>query len=198
MRAFRSDDLPRPDLDPAVVAELNQLATFDLEIGAGVGLHAIRYALANPDRRLIAVERTEVKYAGLARRHRQHDSPPNLTPLRVDAVPFVTHFVRPGQLARVFLLYPNPYPKPKHANQRWYNSPFLTELVRKMAPGAELTLATNLEWYAAGARLGLSRDFGLTLRRERRLTAADAPRTHFEKKYLARGEACFDLVFGRD
>lgn len=197
MRAFKPEYVPRFALDTDLRERLARISEFDLEIGAGVGLHAIRYALANPDRTLVAIERTEVKFAGLARRHLGHGSPANLLPLRADAVQFVTHFVAPGRLARVFLLYPNPYPKPKHANLRWYNSPFMSELAQKMARGAELTLSTNLEWYAEGARLGLPAHFDFRLIRERTLDARDPPRTHFEKKYLARGQTCFDLVFAR-
>ena len=191
MREFRTDAIPRPPLEAPPWSD-----GYDLEIGAGAGLHAIRYARANPERRLLAIERTEIKFRGLERR-RAHHGFDNLRCLRADAVAFVVHFVPPASLRRVFLLYPNPYPKQKHANLRWYNSPFMTHLGAKMEPGAELHLATNLEWYADEARRRIPADFAFEVQSERRLGPADEARTHFEKKYLARGETCFDLVFRR-
>lgn len=198
MRPFNPDHIPRPALDPSALAWLNERDAFDLEIGAGAGLHAVQTALANPTRPLVAIERTEVKFNGLARRYAQHGAPENLCPLRGDAVAFVTHFVRPAQLARVYLLYPNPYPKSRQSNLRWYNSPFMAHLREKMATDAHLRLATNLKWYADQARELLPAHFGFRLESERTLGSGDPPRTHFEKKYLARGETCFDLVFARD
>ena len=66
-----------------------------------------------------------------------------------------------------------------------------------MAPGAELHLATNLEWYAREAAAAIPRDFAFDLMAATEVAATARPRTHFEKKYLARGETCFDLVFRR-
>lgn len=182
-----------PELSRDIIALFDR-AALDLEIGAGQGLHAIRYAQAHPERTLLAVERTRDKFSRLAQRKAAHDLP-GLHVLNADAVSVVTHFVRPATLERVFLLYPNPYPKARQANQRWYNSPFLNELRRKMRPGARLQLATNLEWYAREAEHALVAEWGFELTQTRELGTADRPRTHFEKKYLARGERCFDLLF---
>jgi tRNA (guanine-N7-)-methyltransferase len=148
MREFHPADIPRPPLTFTVAHDL----PLDLEIGAGQGLHAIRYAQANPGRRLIAVEQTHTRFAALAKRRLNHPELTNLTVLHADAVAFVTHFIPPATLERVFLLYPNPYAKAKVANLRWYNRPFLAQLIKCMKPGAQLTMATNLEWYAQAAR----------------------------------------------
>jgi tRNA G46 methylase TrmB len=65
----------------------------------------------------------------------------------------------------------------------------------KMRDSAVLNLATNLKWYAEEAVEYLTQDGGFILTGNRVLTAKDEPRTHFERKYLARGESCFDLNF---
>ena len=193
MRAFKPEHVPLPDL-PADLRAVFAAPALDFEIGAGQGLHAIRYAQAHPDRTLVAVERTRDKFARLAQR-KAHHALEGLHVVHADAVSIVTHFVRPATLDRVFLLYPNPYPKARQANQRWYNSPFLGELKRKMRPGASLRLATNLDWYAREAEHALVAQWGLVLEERRELGPDDPPRTHFEKKYFARGERCFDLLF---
>lgn len=190
MRAFNPAAVPRPPLEP-----LDLSLPFDLEIGAGQGLHAIQYCQKHPDRRLIALERTRNRFDLLKSRLRRHPEILNLTALRADAMAFTAHFVPDHSLERVFLLYPNPYPKNAQANLRWHRSPFIQFLHGKMRPGATLNLATNLQWYADEAVEFLSASGLFTLAARRVLNPSDEPRTHFERKYLARGESCFDLIF---
>lgn len=193
MRDFRADKVPRPALPPLPVKF--QTGLVDLEIGAGQGLHAIQYCLSHPDRRLIALERTQTKFAAFRSRQAHHTGLENLLALRSDAEAFVSHFLPANSLERVFLLYPNPYPKAKHANLRWHRSPFMRFLHSRITSGGRLVLATNLLWYADEALDWLT-DAGLFhLVQKRELKPGTPPRTHFEKKYLERGETCFDLVF---
>ena len=49
-----------------------------------------------------------------------------------------------GALARVFLLYPDPWPKARHQRRRFASPENLGALARAMAPGAELRLATDI------------------------------------------------------
>ncbi|MGZ3721854.1 MAG: tRNA (guanine(46)-N(7))-methyltransferase TrmB [Bdellovibrionales bacterium] len=170
-------------------------AKLDLEIGAGQGLHAVHYCQENPDRLLLAVEKTHVRFAGLSQRRESHPHLENLIALQADAVAFVSHFLPPESLDRVFLLYPNPYPKPKQSNLRWHNRPFFAELIKKMKSGAELTLATNLEWYAKEAAMVFTGQWQLEMLEFKEVDPKQTPRTHFEKKYLLRGETCWNLKF---
>lgn len=195
MREFSAQRVPKPNLEMVAINELTQGArALDLEIGAGQGLHAIRYSSENPERRLIAVERTHARFAQLERRKANHDCK-NLHIYHADAVSFVTHFLPYESLDRVFLLYPNPYVKTKQANLRWHNSPFFSCLLSRMKPGAELTLATNLEWYAKEARKAFAEHWQLGELEYAQIATDAKPRTHFEKKYLARFETCWNLRF---
>lgn len=194
MREFRPERVPLPQTQ-LTYADLPQ--PLDLEIGAGQGLHAIQYCTAHPDRFLLAIERTSEKFARLQSRHVSHPNVRGLIPLHADAISVVTHIFPPDSLERVFMLYPNPYPKPKQANLRFHNSPFMGELKRKMKSGAQLRMATNLEWYADEACKRMTEDWGFQLHSRQELEPDFPARTHFEKKYLNRGETCFDLIFLR-
>src|SRR5258708_7312412 len=130
VRAFTEREIPRPRIDFQLPS-----GPLDLEIGAGQGLHAVRYCQANPERQLLAVEKTTIKFAGLQRRSHTHPQLTNLHAIHADAVAFVRYFVPDDSLDRVFLLYPNPHPKAKQANLRWHNRPFLALLLRKMKSG---------------------------------------------------------------
>ncbi|MES2857264.1 MAG: SAM-dependent methyltransferase [Bdellovibrionota bacterium] len=169
----------------------------DLEVGCGVGWHPIKYAQSNPDRRLIAIEHTKEKFESFMGRVERH-SLSNLLPVHADAVRWVTHFVRPETIDRVLILYPNP--EPGNSSKRWLRAPFFQKLLEVLKPGGEITLATNIESYFKEAIAYGQEFWKLEIKEQRRLTQpapAGLPRTHFEKKYLSRGETCFDVTFRR-
>jgi tRNA (guanine-N7-)-methyltransferase len=203
MRAFHGEHLPKPPLQDNQVAKLRGwLGAVDLEIGAGAGLHAIRYCQLNPRRMLIAIEKTHTRFAKLARRLQNHrkikcNDVPNLFAVHADAVNFVCHYLPNEALERVFILYPNPYPKAKQSNLRWHNRPFFGHLLGKMRTGATVTLATNSYPYILEAKTALIERWQLKLTQFTQIhisNIATQPRTHFEKKYLQRGEKCWNLV----
>lgn len=186
VRKFNPHSIEAPrDLQRPGVA----VGPLDLEIGCGVGWHPIAYAQANADRRLIAIEHTRAKFESFERRLQKHNLA-NLLAVHADAVRWITHAIGNESLDRVFILYPNPEPQAK--NKRWFRMPFMEELLRKLKPNGTITLATNIGEYAAEAREYAMQHWGLELVKE---STPRKPRTHFEKKYLERGEECFDLVF---
>lgn len=202
LKPFRGELVPKPHTTLDLMTEASRYEAFDLEIGCGAGMHAIAYARANPKRLLVAVERTQDKFAGVEQRLKNHEPLPNLLALRDDAVSLVTHLVSPHSLDRVFLLYPNPYPKESQANKRWHRMPFLRSLHGAMKVGGELTLATNERFYRDEALLWFSGVGLFDLIREDSFVQNDVgsqrlpkARTHFEKKYLAAGQTVYNLVF---
>lgn len=160
----------------------------DLEIGCGVGLHPILYAKANPGRLLIAIERTTEKFEKFSRRLERHPEITNLVAVHADAVAWATHFAPSGALDRVFILYPNPYPKNPQA--RWIRMPFFKTLLEKTRPGGEIELRTNLSDYAGEIRR-YAPHWGISNIQE---TSVEQGETHFERKYLERGETCTRIV----
>jgi tRNA (guanine-N7-)-methyltransferase len=172
-------------------------APWDLEIGCGVGWHPIAYARANAGRRLVAIEHTREKFARFAGRYARHPELTNLLPVHADAVRWVTHAIPPESLERVFFLYPNP--ATKSVSKRWLRMPFFQKLLEAVKPGGTILLATNLESYFLEAVEYGEKAWGLEVLETRtfqKATApAETPRTHFEKKYLDRGETCFDVTF---
>jgi tRNA G46 methylase TrmB len=189
-RAVRPEKVPEPKSPPFELPAL----PLDLEIGCGVGWHPIHYASGHPERFLVAIEHTAAKFARFERRLAGHPPLPNLLPVHANAISWVTHRLPEASVERIFLLYPNPFP-------RWTSMPFFQRLAATLKAGGTVTLATNLPDYAEEARESLPRLHGLELVRDERILPESLksgdwrPRTHFEKKYLLRGETCFDLVF---
>ena len=203
MRTFKSEFVPDIELPAGFVWPEGDL---DLEIGCGKGLHAIQYARLHPDRHLIAIERTMEKFQGFQTRVANHRAKNialnNLSPLFGPAESYlVHHFSQSGIFKKIFLLYPNPYPKPSQANKRWHNAPIFAHLIQTMSIGGELTLATNLAWYAAEAEMIAVEKWGLAIKHSAVYNQQNlpwTPRTHFERKYLERGEHCHHVVLTKE
>ena len=116
-----------------------------------------------------------------------------------DAIGWITHCVPPKSLERVFILYPNPYPKRGQANKRWHLMPFMGHLRGCLKPQGQLLIATNMAFYAEEAREHMVQTWGFRMVRDDAFSIQDRPakeaHTHFERKYLERGERCFEMLF---
>lgn len=185
IRKFRPDvfKAPRGFVSPVFTDQ-----PIVLEIGAGVGLHALSFARENPENHVFAIERTAEKFQKFHQSYLS-DIPPNLTPIHADAIPWVVHALPPACLQQVFILYPNP--EPKNPAQRWFNMPFMQFLLSRMKPNATLTLASNITEYLDEAEQQLIHLWQLPYLRSAVTTER---RTHFEIKYMERGEACGQLL----
>lgn len=144
--------LPRVSL-PLAEAPPTQLATLFspsptrvwLEIGFGGGEHLVWQARANPDVGLIGCEVFE---DGIVKLLSAIDEG-GLANIRVSTedARAVLRWLPAGSLERVFILFPDPWPKKRHVKRRLINRPLLDELARVMRPGGELRVATDVGDY---------------------------------------------------
>ncbi|MEL7543279.1 MAG: tRNA (guanosine(46)-N7)-methyltransferase TrmB [Pseudomonadota bacterium] len=171
-----------------------------LEIGFGAGEHLLAQARANPDVGLIGCEPFEngvakvvgaIDTEGLAN-IRVHDN---------DARDVVS-WLADKQVHRCFILFPDPWPKKRHAKRRLVAPEFLRELARVMVPGAELRFATDIADYqrtglAAVLKSGL---FNWPAREPQdwRERSEDWPATRYEGKAIAAGRRCAYFTFRRN
>ncbi|RVT51162.1 SAM-dependent methyltransferase [Acinetobacter indicus] len=160
-----------------------------IEIGAGKGKHALLFSGQHPEQTLYAIERTREKFLAM---QKQHGLEPraNLQPVHADALPWIVHALYPAQVEQCFILYPNP--EPHNPAQRWLNMPFFEFLLSRLQPNGQITLASNIPEYIAEAEQQLLALWKLPFEKQR--IAADSARTHFEIKYLQRGELCQQLI----
>ncbi len=170
----------------------------DVEIGCGVGFHPLKYARAHPERQVVAFERTSEKFAKFRGRVENHADISNLIPVHGDAVHWISHTFAPQSVDRYIMLYPNPYPKESQKNQRFHAMPFFSVLRDTLKRGGTITMATNEEFYMREARLMMREVWGLSLVECREIPLDSVPRTHFEKKYLLRGDKCWNMVWIRN
>ena len=117
-----------------------------LEIGFGAGEHLIEQAKANPDVGVIGCEPflngVVAALAGLTRERLA-----NVRLRRGDAQA-VVEAVPDAFFSRVFILYPDPWPKRRHHKRRVVAVGMIEALARVMRVGAELRFATDVDDYA--------------------------------------------------
>ncbi len=159
-----------------------------LEIGFGAGEHLAWQAEQYPDIGFIGAEVFANGIASLLR-HMQDRQLTNVRILPDDARLLLTR-LQPGSIARVFVLFPDPWPKTRHRNRRLVQSQTLDSLAKIMQPGGELRFASDDPSYVSWTLLHLTRHPGFEwLAREPsdwRQRPADWPETRYEWK--ARGD----------
>jgi tRNA G46 methylase TrmB len=158
----------------------------------GTGESTRHLAGAFPDSLVLGVDKSAHRLA----RHRMGEQGDYLM-LRADVNDFWRLAVDAGwRPARHYLLYPNPYPKASQIRKRWYASPAFRAL---LGLGGILTVRANWKLYVEEFAHALDvAGFAATLQE----LAVELPITGFERKYLERGNALFevacDLEIGRD
>ena len=170
-----------------------------LEIGFGAGEHLIEQAKANPDVGIIGCEPfLNGVVAALAGLKREQLS--NVRLRRGDAQTLV-EAAPDAFFSRVFILYPDPWPKRRHHKRRVVGAAMIEALARVMRGGAELRFATDVDDYAGWtlARFLASPHFRWPARRAedwRRPWPEWRP-TRYEAKARSEGRQSVYLTFAR-
>ena len=187
--------LPRLGFDPA--APLT--APLWLEIGFGAGEHLAWQAAAHPEVLLVGCEVYRNGIAALLAQIEGRD-PSNIRLWADDARDLIDR-LPDRSVARVFLLFPDPWPKSRHAERRFIGPANLDSLARIMTPGAELRVATDDPTYLAWTLEHLPAHPEFRWRAgaeaEQYQRPADWPATRYEQKALREGRPPAYLRFER-
>ena len=143
--------LPRLRFDPAWLATQQRLA---LEVGFGAGEHALSQIAARPDTGLIACAVFETGICSLLSHlvplGGEADAPlPANLRVWADDARALLRLLPDGCLDAFFLLFPDPWPKVRHAKRRFVHPALLPVIARVMRPGAEWRVATDDPTYQA-------------------------------------------------
>lgn len=192
-------DLARPA--PAEVATLfgAPVQQVWLEIGFGGAEHLVWQARHQPNVGIIGCEPFEegvVKALTLI----EDEKLANILVHADDARPLL-RWLPAASLDRVFILFPDPWPKTRHRKRRLVGTPLLDQLARAMKPGAELRLGTDIGDYARTMLVALMRHphfrWTATCAADWRNRPADWPQTRYEAKAFREGRRCTYLRFVR-
>ena len=170
-----------------------------LEIGFGGAEHMIWQASRNPNIGIIGCEPFQdgivkalsaIEEGGLSNVRLHGD----------DARPVVRWLPR-SSLDRVFILFPDPWPKKRHQKRRLVSRALLDELARVMKPGAELRFATDVGDYARTALLAIEGHpawrWIASHPADWRQRPPDWPQTRYEAKAIRDGRRAYFFRFMR-
>jgi tRNA (guanine-N7-)-methyltransferase len=187
---------PRRTLDDQFGGPFRELW---LEIGFGGGEHLAAQARAHPEIALIGCEPFVNGVAKLLAVIDQ-EALRNVRVWDADATHLLAALPR-SSVDRVYLLYPDPWPKRRQRKRRFLSEDSLELLAGVMRPGAELRFATDIDDYAGWglARVLRSRDFRWTAERpdQWRKPWAGWAGTRYEAKALRDGRVPSYLTFER-
>lgn len=168
-----------------------------LEIGFGGGEHLAHQAALHTEAGIIGCEPFINGTAALLARI-QSEQLSNIRIYGGDAR-FLIEKLPDASLSKVFILYPDPWPKARHHKRRLISKEFLDALARVMKPGAELRLATDDEDYVTWILERLLTHGGYVWQAERSSDWLNPPpdwiSTRYEQKALKAGRVPTYLRF---
>lgn len=199
--------LPRLGVSVPAEGRLDPTHLFDvpvedvwLEVGFGSGEHLLAQAAAHPRVGLIGCEPFINGMAALlAEIAREPARAANIRVLMDDARPLIAALPT-ASLGKVFVLFPDPWPKARHAKRRFISPENLDALARVMKPGAELRVASDDEGYISWTlehAPGHPAFEPLRTETEWRQRPADWPVTRYEAKARAQGREPAFFAFRR-
>lgn len=187
----RGENPMRAPLDLAVLPGTGPLW---LEIGFGGGEHLVHMARRYPHVRLIGCEPFvngiamalgQVRETGVANLRIHPGDARDLFDVLPEAC-----------LERVFLNYPDPWPKTRHHRRRFVTPEYLLPLARCCAPGAEFRVATDIADYVRQTLVEVPAA-GFALEARSNASWDDWISTRYERKALREGRTPHYLTFRR-
>ena len=168
-------------------------APLEIDVGCGDGGFLLDLAAAHPERDFLGLE----KLLGRARkvvRQAARRGLTNVKALQIDSPYAVRHLLPPGGISRLHLLFPDPWPKAKHAKNRLVQPAFCQDVHRLLRPGGEWLFKTDHPEYFAEAVATIQAS-GLFTATHWPADCFPYPLTDFERQWLAEGKTIQSALF---
>lgn len=178
------------------VAALEELfgraAPLEADLGCGDGRFLVLTALRHPERNFLGVERQAERVRKTARKAVLAGCG-NVRVAQAEILPLLRGVLPPRSLARMHVLFPDPWPKRRHSKNRLLTVDFFEAAAAALAAGGELRVKTDSEAYFREAvRAARQCPF---LEREEWSEPEMPVRTTFEARFLAQGLPVYAAVW---
>ncbi|MBL0318709.1 MAG: tRNA (guanosine(46)-N7)-methyltransferase TrmB [Alphaproteobacteria bacterium] len=191
--------LPGPSLENPFHWFQTPVKDIWFEIGLGKGEHMLGQAYNHPDIGFVGCE-TYVNGISAFLVLVEKFNYQNIRASSDDAR-LILERIENESLGRVFILFPDPWPKKRHEKRRLIQHTFLDLLAQKMKPGAELRIATDHQEYAQWIIFHMTTHTGFTWMAESKndwLTPpSDWIQTRYQQKAHEQGRGAIYLRFAR-
>ena len=167
-------------------------APLEVDLGCGDGSFLVAMAQTHPERNYLGTERLLGRVRNTCRKA-EHARLTNVRLLRVESAYVVTHLLPPGTASRLYVLFPDPWPKRRHWHRRLIQPEFLRAAAVALKEGGELCLKTDDADYFQH----IGRTAAGCGRFARDPWEEDVPRTDFERHYVAQGRLINSLCLTR-
>lgn len=172
-------EIDAAQLQPAMSAHI-------LEIGFGGGEHLAGQAERNPTTGYIGIE-PFLNGVAKALTYREERNLENICLHRGDARDVLPRF-KNDSLDRIFLLFPDPWHKKRHAKRRFIQPSTRDDFARILKPGGQLRIATDVKSYADHCMIEFEQDarfrWQASAADDWRVPPADHIQTRYESKNL--------------
>lgn len=192
--------LPQISINPTnPLAGLNGDKPLWLEIGFGGAEHLLHIARRHADKTVFGAE-PFLNGVAKALSGIEKDQLDNVR-LHHGDVREVTDNLPDACLERVYVLFPDPWPKARHNKRRLLSEDYLAELARLVKPGGQLRFASDIadyvDWVLTRANFSAHWDFQPRNAEAWRTPYDGWPGTRYEAKAKKAGRVCHYLTFTR-
>ena len=158
-------------------------ARVEVDLGCGEGSFLAALAAENSGKDFAGIERLHGR-VNSARRKIERAGLTNARIIRFDISYAVEHLLPANSVSTFYLLFPDPWPKRRHAARRLVNADFLHSVHRALAPDGTIRIATDdTQYFRQITRLiSASRNFVVLPN-----PSSTSPTTKFERRFHERG-----------
>lgn len=118
-----------------------------VEIGFGRGEFLLEFARSQPDRSFLGIDLSYKRVLKFARRLALTEVT-NIRLVDARAEDVVRESLSTAEVAEFWVNFPDPWPKPRHAERRFLRAPIVSDLSDCLRPGGQLFAATDDAAYA--------------------------------------------------
>lgn len=175
-----------PSID--ITKRLELSGHVEIDIGSGMGRFILARAASHPDTQFIGIERLKPRVAKILRKAEKAGLT-NIRMIRLEALYVLRYLIPEHSITRMYLFFPDPWPKRKHSGHRIFNDEFRYLVWTRLKPGGDLQVATDSEAYFADMEAQMAHD--KFFRRVAPIKRTEAERTNFELLFQGQGLKTF-------
>ena len=163
---------------------MSEAEHLELEIGPGMGRFILAHSENNPYIQMIGIEKETVRVAHVDIEARKRGIK-NLRLVCGEALPFLIACVPPASVEKLYIFYPDPWPKRKHHKNRLFQKNFVDAVWACLKPGGTLNAVTGHAEYVRHMQEVMADE--KRFEQTEAFTRTENERTDFELRFTALG-----------